>query len=1205
MLCTQIEILEELPWVSSDLMINGRLILDLNSADESIPQNIKNEELTDFNKIQVNESIGVDVPKTPRNDMILSHVLDHNTFRRKNGILVRAWQGASPLIWNRLFVVKDNSSGYSIELRHGDNHWVVQANRLHLNELDLGEFEFSKNNVEDVQNNDDIFMDEDLGIYFPLVNYGGTYRSGFIAPEDYRVHHYVLNLLQKGFCALGYKFSSPIFESTQWRKVACYLLSKTYGPIRERGFTVALSDDYIYPFGSSTAWEVHRIEFQEIVNDPQNQWDLADNSFSGNFYGRFTVNLDCDFYRGFAAIPRTQILTFRLISRDGDNEIILDTQINEFNQLYTDTNTQFTVTLNSGLIAAMQLQKLYVEYHIRIDNVGGSELTIKEGSSFFNQPRANFYSEGDIIDLAAIIHPDYTFADFLKGLLHPISGMIVTDWTTLEVTIYPPNIIDLYGEQIEGYYKEEYIDIQKYVVPGSRDATADEVEIERYAHLHFKKGNDHVVREFEELENELPFAKIHDFGERFKDGTKDYSNPFFEATLNKEWKGVGEQTVGPYVPHMIDNNNNELSFDIGPRILYIEGKTFMRSIDADRVSSFTYEDQYVASIPLAHQQIKGFQKQTGGPGDLEDFETVLIYGDDDNDFFNLYWKKKLESLFDSVRLNFLVHLDLNTIDLYSLRKRYVFVYNDIPVNARIAQISDFKGCSSLPTPVYMTVETPGSDICADEDVEIIESLDCFENTRRLTLFINQNGNCYNAQIFGTTPFVIDDVIYEWRYVDETEWTPGDQICDPDRQFVFRAIVQFDNDCPDLVLVKVVEPCLEDSQAGIIFNYNFNTNCLNIQVTGVDESLIDNIDIQYSDDDKETWQPYTEPICDFEGEICFVVNIELNNGCPDIFIEDCFSVPPSQPPFDFCGDIDADVECSLNESNQVIPVRIGGDFIFPEYIMFDLIQYRYNSEDQPRIWDEVTPLDCPVEIRRVIIFCNNFCDNYCGEWVTCECDPCTDVPGTAQNASVCNDGECQISLLSRMSGADTGGSWTFDGYAETHPSSPGSGGTDPGTLSGDNPTLDFDGWIPGFYHFTYTIDQNECEPISETLIIQVMPAVSCTPVDEEESYCEGETGVIDLHDIFGTSDADTCKINDIQSTGNDSVDPSDIDGTEVDLTEYEEGNYQLTVTYGTNVSPEFEELCGSCTLTVTFTFEIENCNECIADAGEPVNTKICN
>lgn len=1198
MLCTQIEILEELPWVSSDLMINGRLILDLKSEDESIPQNIKNEELTDFNKIQVNESIGVDVPKTPRNDMILSHVLDHNTFRRKNGILVRAWQGASPLIWNRLFVVKDNSSGYSIELRHGDNHWVVQANRLHLNKLDLGEFEFSKNNVEDIQENNDIYLDGDLGIYFPLVNFGSTYRNGFITPEDYRVHHYVLNILQKGFCAIGYTFKSPIFESTKWRKVSSYILSATYGDfVDKKRFEVSFIEDFEFEFLTPQLV----LLFDDVIVDEQNSYEVSSGEYSNTTYAKFLCYIDLEIKDRATNEPWVTIEA-RIIVKSGSTEKEI-----AFESIDLDQNGKVSLTLISDKTAVINTDKVFVRV-LRKNQPASfhrTKITILETSKFFNEPIANFYSEGDIIDLAAIIHPDYTFADFLKGLLHPISGMIVTNWTTREVTIYPPNTIDLYGEQIEGYNKEEYINIQKYVVPGSRDATADEVEIKRYAHLHFKKGNDQVVKEFEELENELPFAKMHDFGERFKDSTKDYPNPFFEATLNKEWKGVGEQTVGPYVPHMIDNNNNELSFDISPRILYIEGKTFMRSINADRMSSFTYEDLYVASIPLAFQQIKGFQKQTGGPGELEDFETVLIYGDDDNDFFNLYWKKKLQSLFDSVRLNFLVHLDLNTIDLYSLRKRYVFVYNDIPVNARIAQISDFNGCSSLPTPVDMTVETPGSDICADDDVEIIESLDCFENTRRLTLFINENGNCYNAQIFGTTPFVIDDVIYEWRYVDETEWTPGDQICDPDRQFVFRAIVQFDNDCPDLILVKVVEPCVEDSQAGIIFNYNFNTNCLNIQVTGVDESLIDNIDIQYSDDDKETWQPYTEPICDFEGEICFEVNIELNNGCPDIFIEDCFSVPPSQPPFDFCGDIDADVECSLNESNQVIPVRIGGDFIFPEYIMFDLIQYRYNSEDQPRIWDEVTPLDCPVEIRRVIIFCNNFCDNYCGEWVTCECDPCTDVPGTAQNASVCNDGECQISLLSRMSGADTGGSWTFDGYAETHPSSPGSGGTDPGTLSGDNPTLDFDGWIPGFYHFTYTIDQNECDPISETLIIQVMPAVSCTPDDEEESYCEGETGVIDLHDIFGTSDADTCKINDIQSTGNDSVDPSDIDGTEVDLTEYEEGNYQLTVTYGTNVSPEFQELCGSCTLTVTFTFEIENCNECEADAGEPVNTKICN
>ena len=1214
--CTKIEILNVPDWVGPEYLTDGKLLLDLLDKDQSIPQNIKTEELTVFNKIQVNEVLGIDLPKSAVNDLVLRNIVHPNTFRRKNGIQVRAWQGSTPLIQNRLFVISYSNS-YQVEIRLGNEHWAIASQRLKLKDLVLGEWEFSKANIEDIQINNAKYLDGDLGIYFPLANFGKTHRENRISPEDYRIFHHILPILKAGFCAMGFVFRSPIFESDFWRHAGAYLLSKTYGPTNERQFNVALAEDYelSVPANPNVFTIVgERVQFDEIIFDPQNQYSATEYEFSGNSYCRFTTQFNCELSAGSAPNDAFVTVTFSIRSRRGNNETIIGGFVRQFDLPLSSNPLQFTATIITDVFSVTTEQTIFVDVVVTNQrSIENLVLTIKQGSSFYNTPVANLYYEGDIIDLAKIIHPDYTFDQIFKGVLQPISGLIETDWITRTVTAYPPDTVDVHGEQVEGFFQKEYIDIQEFVSPGSIKSTTEDIEINRFIYLKFKKSSDPSITELELSEDEELFSRRIDLGDKYKDETTPQENPFFEPTINKQYRGIGEQTIGPSVPHLLDNANGELSFDLKPRLVYFHGRTFMRNIDANRLAAFTYEGNYIANIPLAYQSLDDFEEQISGPTDLYPFDRKLVYGYDDNDFYNLHWKNRIQDLFNNLKLEFLVDLDLNRIDLFSLRKRYAFIYEDMQINALIHEVRDFKGCQDILTPVVFIPKNTGNIPCADEDNEVLPDLGCFENTRRIILLVDFANDCYSFEVQAFTEFTIVEIIPEWRYIDETDWTFGNVICNPTGQFVIRAIIKFDNGCPDVILTRVIEPCLK-SGISLVFNYNFLSACLTIQVnTDIPAPIIDEIVIETSIDNKVTWQAYTPPICDYNGEICARATVTFLNGCPPIVIEECFQTPPQQPEPSACNDLDYSVECTAGTTG-IIPVRTLGGQVPPEYILFDLIQYRYSSEDYPLFWDEETELDCPVEIRRVIIFCNNYCEPYCGPWVPCSCDPCADEPGTPANVTMCNNGDCSLPLRSRMVGSSPGGTWTFDGYSLTPGGTPGAGGTDiSGILTGDNPIITPFGWTQGFYHITYTIDQPGCDPQSQTLIVQILPFFACSGlVNQEENYCEGETGSINLYTIFGQTQGAYCEINDIQSTGTDTIDGADIGASIVDLTGYAAGTYQLTIvfaaasSFGVAGEPQYEEYCTGCIKEVTLDIIIEDCQvDCDLNPGDPENKTICN
>lgn len=202
----------------------------------------------------------------------------------------------------------------------------------------------------------------------------------------------------------------------------------------------------------------------------------------------------------------------------------------------------------------------------------------------------------------------------------------------------------------------------------------------------------------------------------------------------------------------------------------------------------------------------------------------------------------------------------------------------------------------------------------------------------------------------------------------------------------------------------------------------------------------------------------------------------------------------------------------------------------------------------------------------------------------------------------------------MAGATPGGTWTFDGFNSTTQAGPfGAGGTTPPTLVGDNPELNFNGYVVGFYKFTYEVEVGECTDTG-SVIIQVVRKV-CTPVNVNLEYCVGESGVLNAYTALGVTFGTACFIPNpggLLSVGADVVDPSDINMVDrtIDMTGYGVGSYAIQVNFiKSGESPQFEMDCEGCVIThsATINISIIDCEDPCEDvsAGDPENLTICN
>lgn len=831
-------------------------------------------ELSDINKISDEAVLGGSLPKTPVNDLILEKFIDPNIGANAlEPIPVSVFTGANRIRPDRLQVINasDNSGTYDIEVKRSADHWLTKAAVTTLNEIDLGSFEFNQTNVENNWANGALYLDGNVGIYLPLVHYGAWTRDSEIITEDFRPWFHALYVLQQGFCSIGWNFVSPVLESDYGRRLITYILGSSIGN------NDALKDSSAFKL----KFNIITNRFDIVVFDNGNNI-AADNSFITPGYYDFYLELKGDFVNHDASGNSRVATSIYVSGDDGAQE----------NDLYLPPGPfNIQMVLRDAFVAPGENAKPIV-------TITGLEGIDFEDGYFYNVPKRRIFQEGDTLILNEWVSSEHTLLDFFKGIVHLFRGKIVTDWKNKTVTLLPPFDVDVYGDLVDGFYDADIEVFSSDTILGrSKEVSLRPAEKVRNIEITFKNSNDAYIRA-QDFEKE-PFSKEVDFGEQFE-GEKKYENPFFEPTLNVLTEDIPRPLVitNPLpvdLPHLWDNEEGKLSFDIAPRILYVAGLITQGGEAETGVEArlWSYKKSLKTQIPFAFQ-VPVTQERIGSfPAySLQDIEENLVYGELPNDFYTLFWERSLYDETVSIRISFRQFYLMDQYENEDFRGIKQIEYDGNTFLCRAEEIVDFDPDLEQATIIYRPYK-PIGDHCllppevaptCDNNPLIVVTGDL----DTLTVSAVANDALVNSAIDTDTWEVSTD-----NGDSYSPYIPGN-VVNTDNA-IFRRTVTYSDECPDNIVTatwKAAIQCLNFPE--IIISHNNPANTVTATAGGSTSSPI-NTDTWTVDIDNGGENPYT-PGTEVTGfnSVRFKRVVTFSNLCDDVTVESVVIADPNSP-----------------------------------------------------------------------------------------------------------------------------------------------------------------------------------------------------------------------------------------------------------------------------------------------------------------------
>lgn len=245
----------------------------------------------------------------------------------------------------------------------------------------------------------------------------------------------------------------------------------------------------------------------------------------------------------------------------------------------------------------------------------------------------------------AVIFPQsyfgtYTLYDIIAAYMHEINGRIDLGLNnTVEISPMYSNDANVrpYGKKA-GNRSPEFICCTKTFAASSQKKVCSYV-------LGFKKTTDAILKNIYPDKGAQLYDKTEQFDISQCEGQTENRNPYIEPTSERLAVGIASGTAAPYLPYMVDNENNELSYNIGMRTLVVLGKWEQKK-DGANVRSFLRNwdgvNDDTPNIPYAaqSQQIE-FDSVPSFPN-INPITSVrpawdLIYGDAEQGFYR-FWK---------------------------------------------------------------------------------------------------------------------------------------------------------------------------------------------------------------------------------------------------------------------------------------------------------------------------------------------------------------------------------------------------------------------------------------------------------------------------------------------------------------------------------------------------------------------------------------
>lgn len=999
--CVKIEV--DLDFVPLQYRSEGnRFYLDLpDNFNQVLSKSL--EELSDINELRTEGVLDFTIPTTSKNDFALKRFVESHLMANNYDPLAVICMVNSHVLPHKLLYVRSlDSSGYSCSLFNSD-HWLPQIGEKLLTSLDLGTYLFDETVISD-RSATAIYDDsDDLGVNFPIINYGSLFdnRVVNIRAHDLRPTFYSIYLLREIFkqFTTRWEFHCPLLETDVGRTVSSYILDEDFmdannADIRSR-FAYVRRDtqfDVLDHTGAGFPDPKYLCEVEwEHENDPNDNFDLSINGYVGvGFHDiecvcEVTFDIDQDY---FEYDEDGVFLQLVLITVSGSVVVLSEWEVNAVDFALNNYRVELKSTDVAGEDGTPVLQgdvvKLYAGYRGARDDI--KTFRIEQGSYMRITPRKNLLQLGDTVQINKLIGKDYKALDYIKGHAHLFNWKFHTDYLTREVTAYSPFDIEYYSESVEGYFIADTNNLlQKAQLRSDRGEVIPNRELERYILLAFSDSSDKKIEELN-LPDENPLhSKRLDLGVTTNERVNELQNPFFEPTLNTECNYGTLDGRYAVLAAMIDNEKDDesgifdTSFDISPRIFLLRRGEQWQPEDE---SWYKVEFQWLGVVTSLF--LNAFQKNPAPINftDEPEYETrVLIYGEDELDHYNLFYKNWLNTTIFNVDIELLIFLEIYDYFKFSFRERYIVEYLGKYTLAYMTAITDFQSCSDVSTPVKL-LPVKGGAAYSGTLSDPYDS--CPQNP---SFALTLNSGCWEVSDIELDPDTpaIDTTTVEWKYTDETTWTNIDialEVCDPLRAFTVRVIITTISGCV-YVTSKTVKPC--DYMLELIAEYDTTNSCLEATIVG-DTSDVDGTPaIEYSPDDGSSWFAYTGCLTiQPDNEYLFRVTISFTNGCADLDLETSF-IWDDTPIID-CTELDFGLE-EVDAGN--------GTFVFNRLttnipsVALDVIKWRkIDSNDDPvgdmewRYWDEITPVEpyvifppaspCRIEAIRVIAFRNNVC-----------------------------------------------------------------------------------------------------------------------------------------------------------------------------------------------------------------------------------------
>lgn len=902
--CLQIEILNPPANFPSEFMKGGKVLVDVGGDAQLGLTRSAPLKIEDFEE---ESSKTFSVKRTPANDLLFGYLRHPNQLDNEFAPYeVAAMGGGNAFRYSRLHGVKfvAKSEIYELELSAEKSHWAVLAEEIYFKDLDLGVVEFTKPTILEYNAREAKYIEGNQGVYFPLINYGGWFDKNKVVVEDFRPCFNRYWLLKKTFANIGWGFRCPYLETDIGRRRFDYLLGENYGSLPElleqRSFEVRQSKENDK---QGLITEPTTVLFDTIVNNPDDVFNSTDGSFSSVGVHIFTVHGHIRPPSSFL-IPNIDDYQVRIqiIKNDeeGNEQVLAETLYDVF----TSRGSAIPVSTTTPEVELYFGDRVYVRV--------AYPQHIPYKLSFYNQAISTYYIKGDIIDLAKSIDPELTFQQYCAAALHFIGGIPYTEWDTRTVWFLSPYEYQVKADNfttdqtVEQYYKEGVQTVTNTVCGSEVVSAKTRNDLERFVRLGFKKSSDAYIKKFRKDQKVDPlFSALVDRGTNFVNKTVQERNPLFEPTLNArtpfafrtDADELKEATLD--LPHLWDNEDGKISYDVGFRTFYVLGETAQIGIDEDGNEgpvAWRFEDEIRTTVPYAFQ-VANAVCQIGRTQEIPPVK--IVYGGDEVwDMVSKIWRKRLLVAKHSALVDVAAVLAAGEFSNLDFRFFTEVNVDGLPLIGRLLQVTDYDPCEPLiPASIIMETTPYIGNLCFDSSgTGTGEDNECGKN--KFTIQLNPSPRCVNAT--ATDDFNSPVLSIEWeRSLDEGEtwgaYSEGVKICtDQPNTVLFRRTVTFGDACPAITRVA---------------RYNFAAQCQNtadidLQYTIANNSIValpnDNFSSTVATDgwtvaiDGKPAVSYTpgDTVQNFL-TVTFNRTITFEGLCPDITISETYTVTPPQ------------------------------------------------------------------------------------------------------------------------------------------------------------------------------------------------------------------------------------------------------------------------------------------------------------------------